>query len=528
MPFRRLFGWLLGASAWPKQEHKRISAAMDAAHSQEQQPAVSDLAVAAQHADAELHSVTAQFSSAASVSAAPTAPAVADDDDGSDSESESSDDESPANAKAAADTQQTEKRAEAEDSDDDGDDPAKLRAEIEAAMEKEANKSGGPLTTENEVLATPVREPGVELTPDCPIAQCGTILNVSVAGLMMTIKSDPNTKPLDEGSVLCLEDRTVVGCVDEVFGPVLMPMYLVRFENAAKMPESAAANVAVYYATEHTTYIVPENIKDKGTDASNIFDEEADETEFSDDEAEAAAKRGNRKRNRGGAPSAGSGVTNYGPSSDRRGDRGGRGGRGSRGGNFTDYSARQNPSPNGGRGGFTQQPPVSAIPPVQTQPYGGATKYTQPGGFGGGLPVQYGNTKYTSPRGAPMAQPPYTGVGQQAPPARGYYPPPPPPAQYNAHNLPPYPPQAPPPQAPYQQYQQQPRAPYTQPPPPATTYGQPYAPPSTPYGQPQPPRYQPQHGAPPPPPPPPCANGYYGANSQQQQPRGPYDQRRYQ
>ncbi|KUF89347.1 H/ACA ribonucleoprotein complex non-core subunit NAF1 [Phytophthora nicotianae] len=271
---------------------------------------VSDLAVAAQYADEELHSVTAQFANSATVSEAPKAPmvAVTDKVDDSDSDSDSSDDEAPVEKKgeknlengAVEEPVKKEATGESsgEDSDAEGEEPAKLRAEIEAAMEKEENKTGGPLTTEHEVASAPVREPKVELTADCPIAQCGSILNVSVPGLMLTIKSNPNTKPLDEGSVLCLEDRTVIGCVDEVFGPVLMPMYLIRFENAAKMPEKAMVNTAVYYATEHTTYIVPEEIKDKGTDASNIFDEEADETEFSDDEAEAAAKRGNRKRNR--------------------------------------------------------------------------------------------------------------------------------------------------------------------------------------------------------------------------------------
>ncbi|EEY53638.1 H/ACA ribonucleoprotein complex non-core subunit NAF1, putative [Phytophthora infestans T30-4] len=488
-------------------------------NAQQSSEPVSDLAVAAQYADEELHSVTAQFANSASVSEAPKAPmvAVVTDKDDSDSDSDSSDNEAPVEKKKEVDGESS-----GEDSDGEGEDPAKLRAEIEAAMEKEANKTGGPLTTEHEVASIPVREPKVELTADCPIAQFGNILNVSAPGLMMTIKSNPNTKPLNEGSVLCLEDRTVIGCVDEVFGPVLMPMYLIRFENAAKMPERATVNTVVYYATEHTTYIIPEEIKDKGTDASNIFDEEADETEFSDDEAEAAAKRGNRKRNRGGAPSEGaSSASSYGG----RGGRGARGGRGGRGGNFTDYHARQNTSPHGTRSNYSQQPPMPpmpAIPAMQTQPYGGATKYTQPGGFGGARPVAYGSTNYTSPQGNGVPQPPmppYSGVpvSQGQAPARGYYQPPPPP-QYSAHNLPPYPPQVP-----YQQYSQPPSAPYGQPqPPPRAPYGQPQAPPSAPYGQPQPPRYnQMPRGAPPPPP------AYYGNSQQSQQPRGPYDQRRY-
>ncbi|OWY92113.1 H/ACA ribonucleoprotein complex non-core subunit NAF1, partial [Phytophthora megakarya] len=217
---------------------------MDAQQSNEP---VSDLDIAAQHADAELHSVTAQFASSTTVSEVPKTPmvAVVTNDDESDSDSSEDEDETPVEKKeeSADDTAKKEKENESSgESDAEGEDPAKLRAEIEAAIEKEDNKTGGPLTTEHEVATVPVREPKVELTADCPIAQCGSILNVSIPGLMMTIKSNPKTKPLDEGSVLCLEDRTVIGCVDEVFGPVLMPMYLVRFENAAKMPEQAAVN----------------------------------------------------------------------------------------------------------------------------------------------------------------------------------------------------------------------------------------------------------------------------------------------
>ncbi|KAJ0404853.1 hypothetical protein P43SY_007935 [Pythium insidiosum] len=251
---------------------------------------VADIEIAAMYADMDIQTISSQITAPA-ITPAQTANVAMDDED--DEDDESDDDDEPAAASTSADVE--EEDDDEEDGDDD--DPQKLRAEIEAAMAKEEAKASGPLKTANEVERVPVREPEVELTADCPIARCGTILNVSRPGLMVTIKSDANAKPLDEGSVLCFEDRTVLGCVDEVFGPVLMPMYLVRFENADKIPMQTANNKSVFYATEHTTYIVPEKIRDKGTDASNLFDEEADETVYSDDEAEAAAKRQHRKRN---------------------------------------------------------------------------------------------------------------------------------------------------------------------------------------------------------------------------------------
>ncbi|CAI5721574.1 unnamed protein product [Hyaloperonospora brassicae] len=484
---------------------------------------VSDLAVAAQYADAELHSVAAQFESSASVSEAlkqtATAPTVIKDVSDDASDSSDKEDDVLAEQKTTDTTKEHASDAvEESSSDEEDEDPAVLRAEIEAALTKEENKMSVPLKTEHEVEAVPVRTPGVELTADCPIAQCGVILNVSVPGLMMTIKSTSNMSLLDEGSVLCLEDRTVLGCVDEVFGPVLMPMYLVRYETAAKMPEKATKDATVYYATEHTTYLDPETIKDKGTDASNLFDEEADDTEFSDDEAEATSKRGNRKRNRGTAQATGIAVVE--PSGER-------GSRGGRGGNFADYQARQNASPHGHCGSYGQQAPVvvkPGVPPfpaMQTQPHGGVTKYTQPGGFGGARPpAVYGQTKYTAPQGNGMPRSPlhvYHGQGlpqrQQALP-RGYYQLPPP-SQYSAHIMPAFLPQAQPAHGPYQQYPQPPIAGYMQP---HQTHG-------VPYGQPHPPRYS----QPPPPPPP----AFYEANGQQQLPPPPpplgqpYGRRRY-
>uniref|UniRef100_M4C457 H/ACA ribonucleoprotein complex non-core subunit NAF1 n=1 Tax=Hyaloperonospora arabidopsidis (strain Emoy2) TaxID=559515 RepID=M4C457_HYAAE len=497
---------------------------------------VSDLAVAAQYADAELHSVTAQFKSSASVgetlTQSATEPTVIKDDSDDNDDSSNDDDDDKAQAEQQENENAKERAVDAADeslSDEEDEDPAALRAEIEAALAEEENKIGDPLKTENEVAAVLVRTPGVELTADCPIAECGTILNVSVPGLIMTIKSTSNTKLLDEGSVLCLEDRTVLGCVDEVFGPVLMPMYLVRFETAASMPETATKDATVFYATEHTTYIDPEMIKDIGTDASDIFDEEADDTECSDEEAEAILKRGNRKRNRGNAQVTGNEVT--GPTGGRggRGERGyrsGRGERSGRGGNFVDYQARQDASPHVHRGSYGQQAPVvvkpgmASFPARQTQRYGGVTNYTQPGGFGGARPpAVYGQTNYTAPQGngvplSPMSV--YHGQGwpheQQALP-RGYYQPPPP-LQYSAHSLPPYSPHAQSTHGLYQRYPQ----------PPVTAYAQPHQAPGLPYGRPHPPQYNQ--------PPPPPLPAYYDANGQQLPPppppmRQPYDQRRY-
>lgn len=464
---------------------------------------LSDLEVAAKYAGLEFESVTAQLAVAAPAVAGGAASAAADGND-DDSEDESENEPMAGDGASSGDESS---------SDEDGADSkystAKLRAEIEAAMESEDAQAGGPLKTTNEITSLPVREPAVELTAATPVAECGSILSRSEPGLMVTIKSLANAKPLDEGSVLCLADRTVLGCVDEVFGPVLMPMYLVRFESADKMPAAATVGARVFFATEHTTYIVPEQIKDKGTDASNLYDEETDEAVYSDDEAEAAAKRQHRKRNRGGAPTSAAPSRPSGQQQPAQGRSSYTQGRGPRApaGSVADYTPG------------TQSFAYSGGVAFQVQPFGGQTKYTTgPVAFGQpprATPMAYGPTKYTSPGG--YVPPPPPASAQAAP-----Y------AQTPMYHQPPLPhgmPSAPAYQAPLAY-----PAPFAPPPPPQAPYTAPrhfHQPPQTtpPYSQPMNPAPY-QQGTPAPPAPP--QGGYHPTNpSQPPLPRGGYQDRRY-
>eukprot|EP00624_Nannochloropsis_granulata_P001577 evm.model.NODE_17868_length_7477_cov_32.756989.2 len=129
----------------------------------------------------------------------------------------------------------------------------------------------------------------------------------------------------------------VLGKVKEVFGPVTQPCYRLHYRagllpaaaappppsvaagateedegdggssgsNSTTMIAAEAANIPVKpglevgYVARVTDFIVPQSLTSKGTDASNVHDEEVgvEEQEYSDDEAEAAAKTA-RKRNK--------------------------------------------------------------------------------------------------------------------------------------------------------------------------------------------------------------------------------------
>jgi H/ACA ribonucleoprotein complex non-core subunit NAF1 len=108
---------------------------------------------------------------------------------------------------------------------------------------------------------------------------------------------------LDTGSLLTFADRNVLGVVYETFGSVLSPLYALRYSSASQVnKEMIQIGKPVCYVPRDSTYVLTRALRalGKGSDASNLWDEEVgdDEREFSDDEAEAEHKR-NSKANRG-------------------------------------------------------------------------------------------------------------------------------------------------------------------------------------------------------------------------------------
>ena len=142
---------------------------------------------------------------------------------------------------------------------------------------------------------------------------------------------------LDTGSLLCFEDGKVLGLVFETFGSIHNPMYSIRFPSAAAIDRDLVrAGKAVYYVPAQSTYVLTQLLRSmKGSDASNMWDEEVaeEEMEYSDDEQEAEAKRrakairsgrvdeqgkpigptagrGNKRQKHGSGPSNGPSVRN--------------------------------------------------------------------------------------------------------------------------------------------------------------------------------------------------------------------------
>ncbi|KAG8702385.1 hypothetical protein FRC08_003523 [Ceratobasidium sp. 394] len=105
-------------------------------------------------------------------------------------------------------------------------------------------------------------------------------------------------RALDTDSLLVFEDRRVLGKVFETFGAVKQPLYSVRFPSASTIDKNIIwIGRPVLHVPARSNFVFTEAIaRLKGSDASNLHDEEVgeDQMDFSDDEAEAQWRR-NRK-----------------------------------------------------------------------------------------------------------------------------------------------------------------------------------------------------------------------------------------
>lgn len=181
---------------------------------------------------------------------------------------------------------------------------------------KGAKGSGGQLRTKNEVPEEVIPKPDVTITPEMRTEELGEVEAIVENILLIKAKTSGEYRVLESGSVLCLADRSVIGVVSETLGRVQQPLYSVRFTNADEIAKAGLEpRTKVFYSEQHSTYVFTQALKAyKGSDASNLHDEEVgdEEMEFSDDEAEAEHKRRIKQKKmgkRGGRLQQSSGST---------------------------------------------------------------------------------------------------------------------------------------------------------------------------------------------------------------------------
>ncbi|TFK19963.1 NAF1-domain-containing protein [Coprinopsis marcescibilis] len=210
--------------------------------------------------------------------------------------SEPSDTSSESSSDSESESESATKPAEEELLDDLDDEDAAPTANAAAAVH-----------TKHEIVDADVTIPEVdEVGVEEPLRKAGEIISVMeriaiVRGLSSEVANQGSQYALDSETLLVFDDRKVLGYIYETFGPTTQPLYQIKFNSKFPLDaERVKTGREVFAVPSKSKFVFIERIKAfRGSDASNVYDEEPadDELEFSDDEAESSFKsRLKRKR----------------------------------------------------------------------------------------------------------------------------------------------------------------------------------------------------------------------------------------
>ncbi|OIW08389.1 hypothetical protein TanjilG_03065 [Lupinus angustifolius] len=198
----------------------------------------------------------------------------------------------------------SEERDEDEDEDDesvsdDGGDAEKMLT-WGLVDDADGERGGEPTRSKNELQNLPPVPPvEVTLEPHHHVQPVGVIM--SILSAQVIVEGVEKHEPLNEGSILWVtESQKPLGLIDDIFGPVKKPYYIVRYNSENEVPEGIGAGTLISFVPEFADYVLNnKDVNKKGYDASGANDEElSDEYEFSDDEKEAEYRRVQRATRR--------------------------------------------------------------------------------------------------------------------------------------------------------------------------------------------------------------------------------------
>ncbi|CAK9158923.1 unnamed protein product [Ilex paraguariensis] len=241
---------------------------------------------------------------------------IESDEDESDSESES--ESASSSSSASSSTASSSSEDDADEEEEEGEEEKEEEGKGEVDMEEgeirdsdahkmvawsdddddEENGGGssalrGPIKSKNELGDLPPVPPvNVTLQPYHQTLPVGVVM--SIMGTQVIVEGMEKHNPLNEGSILWItESRSPLGLVDEIFGPVKNPYYMIRYNSDSEVPAGIQQGTLISFVPEFANHVLNDNnLYKKGYDASGENDEEVfDEVEFSDDEKEAEYRR---------------------------------------------------------------------------------------------------------------------------------------------------------------------------------------------------------------------------------------------
>ncbi|KAG2350742.1 NAF1-domain-containing protein [Suillus weaverae] len=217
-------------------------------------------------------------------------------------ESDSSSDSDSSDSDSSSDEDETADKA----GDNNALNPRNPQIDVDDDEESGATTVASYVQTKNEIVETDIIVPSIsEVGLEEVLEKVGEVMNiignvVIVKGLPADSSRAASERALDVETLLVFDDRKVLGHVYETFGPTSQPLYQIKFTQSYPL-DTEKIHVArkVYHVPQRSNFVFMEYLKKlRGSDASNIHDEEPgeDEMEFSDDEQEAAFKQARKKK----------------------------------------------------------------------------------------------------------------------------------------------------------------------------------------------------------------------------------------
>nr|CAG8577422.1 11472_t:CDS:10 [Entrophospora candida] len=148
--------------------------------------------------------------------------------------------------------------------------------------EEDLPYSKSPLRTKNEIVDIIISKPNVEITLDMELRKIGQILHIVENYIVIDSELSGELQVLDSDSILVLENREILGQIFETIGPVAKPKYVVKFNNESEInKEKIKINTDIFCVKDFAKYVFTQPLRQlKGCDASNLYDEEVNESTY--------------------------------------------------------------------------------------------------------------------------------------------------------------------------------------------------------------------------------------------------------
>ena len=146
-----------------------------------------------------------------------------------------------------------------------------------------------------------------EINNEDKFEECGKIKNIVENKILMSAINNNIFQVLNLDNIIFLSNKKSIGFIDDVIGQIENPIYVIKIYPKLieeKILENINIDDKLFYCSNKVNIInaIELKNKNKGCDASNVFDEEVSEGEkdYSDDEEEVQAKikRKNKRKNK--------------------------------------------------------------------------------------------------------------------------------------------------------------------------------------------------------------------------------------